>query len=579
MLTHRINETHPCDTLNNALTPIESTPASDGSNAIPRHIAVNLTAMPPGDANGSSKRIALELVRALTEIAPTTLITLLTSPENDHELSIFDTVRCHRLRIAGKSAARTPTNQGPAPLLARLWDRVEPYLPAPIAAFFRRPAAAPPPSAAPLPDLLALGVDLLFCPFADPILGHPLIPTVCTVPDLQFLEYPQFFPEDERAQRNGIFLLACINSSLLLCASDFIHRAVLLTGHARHARVTTIPVGVPPAQAVATTGSLATTLRSLGLEAGGFLLYPAHFEPRKNHAMLFTALGIYLTRHPQPAEIILVCTSNHGPLKEELVDSLTRMNLADRILIPNTVNAQEYQDLLAGCRGLIFPSLYESCGTPVLEAMHAGKPVLCSNTSCLPEVAGDAALFFDPRIPETIADAIHQIRSNAGLRDSLSLQGLARARQVGGMRQTARLCWEAFVDVLRTEQTHSAAVRGVYSDCWTSNVIVVNFERCVTPRKLRLHLHLPRFVPTPSVTVETWDADGRALPAFTISRGRKKHLDLHLPASAGCLSFRITPLFHPKSALLSEDQRFLGCLVEVIEIRHRDGTVQPLPLS
>jgi alpha-1,3-rhamnosyl/mannosyltransferase len=78
---------------------------------------------------------------------------------------------------------------------------------------------------------------------------------------------------------------------------------------------------------------------------------------------------------------------------------------------------------------MIFPSLFEGFGMPILEAMACGCPVACSNTTSCPEVAGDAALLFDPLDSEAIAEAIHALVTDADLRNSLRKRGLARVQE------------------------------------------------------------------------------------------------------------------------------------------------------
>jgi glycosyltransferase involved in cell wall biosynthesis len=77
----------------------------------------------------------------------------------------------------------------------------------------------------------------------------------------------------------------------------------------------------------------------------------------------------------------------------------------------------------------VFPSLYEGFGLPPLEAMASGTPVVTSNVSSLPEVAGDAALLVDPYVPEAIGDAIYRVLTDEALRCGLRQRGIARARQ------------------------------------------------------------------------------------------------------------------------------------------------------
>jgi len=90
--------------------------------------------------------------------------------------------------------------------------------------------------------------------------------------------------------------------------------------------------------------------------------------------------------------------------------------------------------LMHSARAFIFPSLYEGFGFPVLEAQSAGVPVACSNTSSLPEVAGDAALLFDPQDVHAMTEAINRVMRDEPLRADLSTKG---------RRNVARFTWDA----------------------------------------------------------------------------------------------------------------------------------------
>ena len=102
--------------------------------------------------------------------------------------------------------------------------------------------------------------------------------------------------------------------------------------------------------------------------------------------------------------------------------------------------------LYSGAEFFAFPSLYEGFGLPVLEAMAAGTPVLCSSTTSLPEVAGEAALLVDPLQVESIAAGLQQMADDATLRAKLKEQGLARAKSFQ-WDQAARQTWDVLASV------------------------------------------------------------------------------------------------------------------------------------
>jgi glycosyltransferase involved in cell wall biosynthesis len=108
-----------------------------------------------------------------------------------------------------------------------------------------------------------------------------------------------------------------------------------------------------------------------------------------------------------------------------------------RIDFAGLVPESKLPALYRGARALVFPSLYEGFALPVVEAMASGTPVVTSNVSAMPEIAGDATLLVDPSSVQQIADAIQQIMSDASLRDQLRERGLARASQFSWARTAA----------------------------------------------------------------------------------------------------------------------------------------------
>ncbi len=117
------------------------------------------------------------------------------------------------------------------------------------------------------------------------------------------------------------------------------------------------------------------------------------------------------------------------------------------VRFPAWVSAAELEGLWAIAQAFVFPSLYEGFGLPVLEAMARGVPVACSNASSLPEVAGDAALLFDPHDEHAIAEALRRLLEDPALRERLHARGLARAREFSWER-AARLTLESYARAL-----------------------------------------------------------------------------------------------------------------------------------
>jgi alpha-1,3-rhamnosyl/mannosyltransferase len=115
----------------------------------------------------------------------------------------------------------------------------------------------------------------------------------------------------------------------------------------------------------------------------------------------------------------------------------------DRIVLLGHVEETDLPAIYAAAAVFCFPSLYEGFGLPALEAMACGTPVVCSNTSSLPEVVGEAAVTVEPTDPRALADAVSGLLTDETRRHALSAAGLARARTFTWQR-TARLTLNAY---------------------------------------------------------------------------------------------------------------------------------------
>jgi glycosyltransferase involved in cell wall biosynthesis len=134
---------------------------------------------------------------------------------------------------------------------------------------------------------------------------------------------------------------------------------------------------------------------------------------------------------------VLVMVGKPTPHEAELREEAARLGIADRVVFPPYVDDADLEGLYAAARVFVFPSLNEGFGIPILEAMARGVPVATSGVSSMPEVAGDAALLFDPRDELAIAAAIQRLMDDETLRADL----IAR----GGARQ-ASFTWAAAAD-------------------------------------------------------------------------------------------------------------------------------------
>jgi len=181
----------------------------------------------------------------------------------------------------------------------------------------------------------------------------------------------------------------------------------------------------------------------LGLGERRVLLSLSAKRPHKNLLALIGALA-ELAQEERPMLVLSGYPTAH---EAELRDRVRALGLDDDVRFPAWLSAAELEGLWAIAGAFVFPSLYEGFGLPVLEAMARGVPVACSNASSLPEVAGDAALLFDPSDEGAISVAIRRLLNDSVLANTLSARGLRRVREFTWER-TARLTLESYVRAL-----------------------------------------------------------------------------------------------------------------------------------
>jgi glycosyltransferase involved in cell wall biosynthesis/SAM-dependent methyltransferase len=471
-------------------------------------IAIDLTAILPGGENGGAKLVATELVRAFSRVAPDRRFLLLTSASSHHEVAALE----------APNVRRRPVDPAPTALSELLEEE---------------------------------RVSAMFCPMTSAPFDDPRVPVVCLVHDLQYLTYAEFFDDAEREERQRAFRRATRLADQIVTPSRYVRSTVLEHSTLTETRVTPIAHGFSVQRLPRPSErSIAEALERYGLERGRYFIYPANFWPHKNHLMLLVAFG-QLTQHRPDLDVRLVLTGASRPQPRIVRESVKRMRLDDRVLLPGYLLDSELAALMAGALALVLPSLYEGFGMPVTEAFSAGCPVACSSVTSLPEVAGDAALYFDPRRPDDIADVLERLARCPALVSDLRNRGYQRLGQMDSAEQVAR-DYLAVIDRAASEPRQPRnQLAGVFTDRWTTSSLVVANDQGLTD--LQLELENPRDEPV------TLTADG--VEAMVVEPHRTLALKCVLPAAAGTIRVSIDPTFRPSEAGSSIDTRALGVRV------------------
>jgi glycosyltransferase involved in cell wall biosynthesis len=157
-----------------------------------------------------------------------------------------------------------------------------------------------------------------------------------------------------------------------------------------------------------------------------YFLHVGTLQPRKNLSTLIMAFGSLIRDTLIPSDVQLVLAGKRGWLAGDILERASDPSLAGRVILPGYVEREYLPTLLSGAIAYVLPSWYEGFGLPVLEAMACDAPIICSNVSSLPEVAGDAALLVDPVDVEAWTQAMSRVYCDADLRAELVRRGRER---------------------------------------------------------------------------------------------------------------------------------------------------------
>jgi glycosyltransferase involved in cell wall biosynthesis len=277
--------------------------------------------------------------------------------------------------------------------------------------------------------------DVLFVPAHVLPLLHPRR-SVVTVHDLGYLAYPEAHKAGDRRYLDWSTRWNARRARSVI-ADSAATRADLIRAYGVDGRkIRVIHLGRDETLApVKDERALAEVRARYGI-AGRYVLYVGTLQPRKNLARVIEAFA-RVAAEPAFSGVQLVLAGKKGWLYDDLFAQVERMGLPGRAIFPGYIEDADLPALLSGATAFVFPSLYEGFGIPVLEAGACGVPVITSNTSSLPEVAGDpaagsgqaAALLVDPHDVDAIAEAMTRLVTDEALRAELSRRGLANVQR------------------------------------------------------------------------------------------------------------------------------------------------------
>jgi glycosyltransferase involved in cell wall biosynthesis len=267
-----------------------------------------------------------------------------------------------------------------------------------------------------------------------PLAGN--IPSLLTVHDLSFLHYPKTFTPALVNYLNNVVPWSVGRATHILADSIATQNDLVTLWHTPVEKITVLYSGVNPRfSPVNDPAEIENIRQKYKLGDAPWILSVGTVQPRKNYQLLIQAFGKIAHRFPHN----LVITGGKGWLFEDILAEVQAQGLDGRVIFTGFVDDKDLPAIYSGATLLAFPSLYEGFGLPILEAMACGTPVINSDASCLPEVAGDCTVQLAPESADAWASALANLLEDQALREHLIQAGFEQIKQFTWKRSAEQL--------------------------------------------------------------------------------------------------------------------------------------------
>ncbi len=292
-------------------------------------------------------------------------------------------------------------------------------------------------------DIARHPIDLLHVQYVAPPGVRARL--VTTIHDISYIHLPQQIGVLARMRVERLFPATARRSDQIITGSAATKRDLIEHFRIEDEKILVIPYGVSDAfRRLADQSEVDAVLQSRGLERG-YILYVGALQPRKNIARLLQAYDLLKQAERVPEKLVIL--GKKAWLYQDVLDTHRSLSSKDDVVFLDYVPEAELPHIYNGAKVFVYPSLYEGFGLPPLEAMACGVPVAVSAAPAMPEVVGNAGVYFDPRSVESIAEGMHRLLRDGTMREDLANRGMSRAAQYT-WRRTAVGTLAVYRDVL-----------------------------------------------------------------------------------------------------------------------------------
>ena len=270
------------------------------------------------------------------------------------------------------------------------------------------------------------------------------IPTLIAIHDINFHHRPQDLPCASRIYYNRYFPRFALKADRIVTVSEFSKKDIADNYHVEQDKIDVVYNGVNETYSPIPPDIARQTRQSL---TGGvpYFIFVGSMHPRKNIGRLLLAFDRFKKTHPRPFKLVII---GGKMFKTAGVDRIYRnMNHGSDVVFNERLQPDKLRNVLGASAGLTFVSLYEGFGIPLLEAMRCDVPILASNVTSMPEVAGKAALYTDPTNVSSIAEGMRLLATDKELRNKLVALGRTRSSDFSWDLTAGRL-WSSLQSIM-----------------------------------------------------------------------------------------------------------------------------------
>ena len=277
-------------------------------------------------------------------------------------------------------------------------------------------------------NLDRFGMDVIHFPFGiiDPSFFNIDSPIVLTIPDIQHEYYPDFFDKETLDLRRKLYKSSAERADIIIAISEATRNTIVEKYCINPEKIVVTYPGCSKDFIKIDDIDILNTVRERYSLPGEFLFYPAGTWPHKNHIKLLEALAILKEKYSFEKRLIMTGIAQNN--FKNVTDSIEILDLGNQVAFLHFVPFDDLPIIYNLATMMVFPSLFEGFGIPLLEAMNVGLPIVSSDRTSIPEVVGDAGVYFNPDSAEDMAEKIYHLWRNNNLKESLVRKGHEKAK-------------------------------------------------------------------------------------------------------------------------------------------------------